>query len=115
MITDLSFPPRCSINDGINPSMTTVPYITVNQIASKITQLGPGTLMAKADIKEVYRIVPIHPDDKHLLGVKWDDKLFIDLALPFGLRSAPLIFTALADGLQWILQQRGIHTTSMIL
>ena len=83
--------------------MTTVSYITVNQIASKITQLGPGTLMAKADIKEAYRIVPIHSDDK------WDDELFIDLALPFSLQSAPLIFTALADGLLWILQQRGIH------
>ena len=33
--------------------------------------------------------------------------MYVDAALPFGLHSAPLIFTALADGLQWVLQQRG--------
>ena len=32
----------------------------------------------------------------------------MDAALPFGLRSAPLIFTALADATQWIMTQRGI-------
>ena len=29
--------------------------------------------------------------------------------LPFGLRSAPKIFTALMDGLEWVLRQRGIE------
>lgn len=32
----------------------------------------------------------------------------IDAALPFGLRSASLIFTALANGLEWILIQRSV-------
>ena len=31
----------------------------------------------------------------------------MDTALPFGLRSAPKVFTALADGLEWILRARG--------
>ena len=29
--------------------------------------------------------------------------------LPFGLRSAPKIFTAVADGLEWIIRQRGVR------
>ena len=33
--------------------------------------------------------------------------MYVDAVLPFGLRSAPKIFTALADALQWILQRRG--------
>ena len=33
----------------------------------------------------------------------------MDACLPFGLRSAPLIFTALADGLEWIVRQQGVH------
>ena len=93
LITDLSFPPRYSVNDGIDPTLTTLSYISVDTVA----QLGAGSLMAKADIQEAYRLVPIHTDDKHLLGLSWQDQLFIDIALPFGLRSAPLIFTALAD------------------
>ena len=30
------------------------------------------------------------------------------ITLPFGLRSAPIIFTALTDALQWILERRGV-------
>jgi len=61
------------------------------------------------DIKDAYRIIPVHPDDQHLLAVQWGQDTFIDRALPFGLRSAPLIFTAVADALAWILHCRGIH------
>ena len=29
--------------------------------------------MVKLDIKEAYRIVPIHPQDQPLLGIMWED------------------------------------------
>ena len=32
----------------------------------------------------------------------------MDKALPFGLRSAPLLFLAVADALQWAMEQRGV-------
>ena len=35
--------------------------------------------------------------------------MFCDAMLPFGLRSAPKIFNAVADGLEWILQRKGIN------
>ena len=60
------------------------------------------------DIEETYRMLPIHPDDKHLLGIKWDNHVFIDITLPFGLHSAPIIFMAITDAHQWILEHRGI-------
>lgn len=50
----------------------------------------------------------MHPDDRLLLGMRWKGKLYVDMALPFGLRSAPKIFTALADALHWILETHGI-------
>jgi hypothetical protein len=34
--------------------------------------------------------------------MKWHEHFFIDLALPFGLRSAPFIFNSLADLFEWI-------------
>ena len=61
------------------------------------------------DIEEAYRIVPVHPDDRHLLGCQSVSQVYIDIAQPFGLRSAPIIFMALADGLQWIIKQRGAY------
>ena len=34
--------------------------------------------------------------------------LFVDAALPFGVRSAPKIFTAVADALEWMVEQEGV-------
>ena len=69
---------------------------------------GPGASLSKIDIKSAYRIIPIHPDDRHLLGIKWEGSLYVDTCLPFGLQSAPKIFTAVADAVQWILEQGGV-------
>ena len=59
--------------------------------------------MAKFDVESPYRSVPAHPSDRHLLGMKWRNQYYADLALPFGLRSAPFIFNAIADLVEWIL------------
>lgn len=64
--------------------------------------------MAKLDLKSVYRRVPVHPDDQPLLGMTWECRTFCNRALPFGLRSAPKLFTAVADGLSWALQCEGV-------
>ena len=53
-------------------------------------------------------MVPIHPEDCHLLGMKWEEMVYVDAALPFGLRSAPKIFTAVADAIQWIVKREGV-------
>ena len=65
--------------------------------------------MAKTDLREAYRVVPVHPEDRPRLGVQWKGDVYLDAALPFGLRSASKIFSAVADGLLWILQARGVE------
>ena len=45
----------------------------------------------------------VPPSDRYLLGMKWRNQYYVDLALPFGLRSAPFIFNAIADMVEWIL------------
>lgn len=55
------------------------------------------------DVKQAYRNIPVHPQDRHLLGMQWKGEVFVDMVLPFGLRSAPLLFTAVADALQWVM------------
>ena len=115
LITDLSFPPGKSVNDGIASDMVSLKYIKVEEIANRVALLGKGSLLAKMDVQEAYRLVPIHNNDKHLLGISSEGQVYIDIALPFGLRSAPLIFTAIADGVQWILEQRGVSDVSHYL
>ena len=108
LITDLSFPQGRSVNDGIDEALSSLSYISVDHIAAKAAQLGPGALLAKVDIESAYRLVPVHPQDRPLLAVQWEGQIFIDTRLPFGLRSAAKIFNAIADTLQWHLHQAGI-------
>ena len=43
------------------------------------------------------------------LGMQWQGEVYVDAALPFGLRSAPKIFNSLADALAWILNHHGVE------
>ena len=80
----------------------------VDDVVQQVLSLGRGTLFAKIDIESAFRNVPVHPHDRHLLGMQWDGQLYVDTVLPFGLRSSPKIFNCIADALQWIAKQRGI-------
>ena len=108
LIVDLSAPPNHSVNDGIDPSLTSLSYSSVDQAVSLCRAHGQGALMAKLDLKSAYRMIPVHPLDQPLLGIEWQGTVYCDLALPFGLRSAPVIFTAVADGLAWALRCKGV-------
>ena len=104
LIVDLSSPGGgASVNNGIDPHEFTLHYITVDQVIRQVSRLGPGALMAKFDVEAAYRNVPVHPSHRVLLGMKWRDQFYVDLVLPFGLRSAPFIFNSIADMVEWIL------------
>ena len=68
-----------------------------------IVKTGKGELMGKVDIKRAYRIIPIPPSDRYLMGMRWKGMFYVDLTLPFGLRSAPGIFNSVADLFEWTL------------
>ena len=106
-IVDLSSPHGSSVNDAIPPELASLHYPRVDQTAALIAQHGWGALIAKLDLHSAYRKIPVHPDDSMLLGIKWLDTIYIDRALPFGLRSASKLFTAVADGFAWALVARG--------
>ena len=94
---DLSSPHDHSVNDGVAEDLFSLQYVTVEEAAAAMVHKGAGALLAKVDIKHAYWNIPIHPDDRWLFGMVGEDALFIDIALPFGLRSAPKIFNAVAD------------------
>ena len=108
LIVDLSAPKGFSINDGVSSELCSLEYTSVDVAASLVERCGRNAWMAKLDLQSAYRMVPVHPYDRPLLAIKWRDRVYEDHALPFGLRSAPKIFTAVADGLAWALIQSGI-------
>ena len=78
-------------------------HVTIDDAIQKIVELGPHALLAKIDIKSAFRLIPVHPADRHWLAMEWEGKILIDTCLPFGLRSAPKLFNNMADLLHWIL------------
>ena len=105
LIVDLSHPIGASVNDDISPDLCSLRYASVDEAVNVIRRLGRDAQLTKLDIKDAYRIIPVHPDDYHLLGISWRGATYIDRVLPFGLRSAPKIFSAVAD---LVLHQQGI-------
>jgi len=103
LIVDLSSPHGHSVNDGIDPEAFNLQYVKVDDIIRMVSKHGRGALMAKFDVEAAYRNVPVHPHDRYLLGLKWRGQYYVDLVLPFGLRSAPFIFNSIADMVEWIL------------
>ena len=106
LIVDLSSPRGRSVNDGISSSLCSLSYASVDNAVNIITMLGRGTSLIKIDLSNSYRMVPVH---QPLLGIRWQGETFIDQALPFGLCSAPKMFTAVADFLAWVLFCEGIQ------
>ena len=78
---------RCTAPYTIDPDEFTMQYIMVDQIIRMISSYGLGAMIAKFDVEAAYRNIAVHPSDRYLLGMRWQKHYYVDLALPFGLRS----------------------------
>ena len=87
--------------------LSSVTYASLDRAVILAQALGKDCLLAKLDLEEAYRAVPVHPSDQRLLAIRWDGVTYLDRALPFGLRSAPKLFSALTDAMMWFLYERG--------
>ena len=115
IIHDLSWPPGSSVNDYISAEDSKIEYISFDSIATKVYNYGPGTLMSKMDLADAYKHILVRPEDWDLLGFTWshtkhdisETVYFVDLTLPFGLRSSAKLFTDMAYALKLAMSYRG--------
>ena len=56
-------PDNLSVNDGILPELCSLEYTKISDVVTELSKMGPGTLLAKIDIKSAYHIIPIHQAD----------------------------------------------------
>ncbi|XP_021342872.1 uncharacterized protein LOC110443160 isoform X1 [Mizuhopecten yessoensis] len=106
LIHDLSYPEGNSINAGISKEKSKVTYDTIDTVISLVKSFGTGCLLAKTDIEDAFRIIPIHPKDYPLLGFTWEDKIYYDCCLPMGASSSCQIFELFSSALQWIMMTK---------
>ena len=99
LIIDLSQPVNDSINEGITKEDFSVQYSGFDAATDMVHKLGRNCHMAKMDIKNAFRLLPIRPSQ---WPPSWKGLYFVEIRLPFGLRSSPGIFNRFADAVCWI-------------
>ena len=81
-----------------------------------IMRLGRDCFLAKTDIKSAFHLLPVHPDDHHLLGLKFQGAFYYDRMLAMGLGVSCQIFEKFSSALQWIAQSKlGVQNMLHIL
>ena len=67
-----------------------------------LLRLPRGTYAAKSDIKDAYRIIPVHPPEHSKLGICFQGKYYYDKCLAMGCSSACQIFEKFATAVHHI-------------
>jgi Na+-translocating ferredoxin:NAD+ oxidoreductase RnfE subunit len=68
----------------IDPVHCTVRYTSLDRVVEMVSKLGKRAEIDVIDIKNAFRLLMVFPGDFDLLGLKIDDKYYIDKCLPMG-------------------------------
>ena len=68
-IYHLSYPDGDCINDHIPKDPYAFQYVRVDDAIRILKSLGPGLFVAKTDLKSAFRLIHVHQEDWHLLGI----------------------------------------------
>ena len=105
LIHHLSYPQDQSINSGIEDKHCTVHYSSIDDAVRLVNGLGPGSFLAKSDLKSAFRLLPIHPSDFELLGFMVGNNYYFDKCLPFGSSISCALFEKFATFLEWLVKK----------
>ena len=106
VIHHLSYPAGGSVNDGIPRERVAVQYGSIDDAIGAIMSRKSVAFMSKCDIECAYRVIPIRPEERGLLGFRWKGKLYFDCALPMGCSSSAAIFQEFSNALVWIAKNK---------
>ena len=71
--------------------------------------INPQDFMVKLDLKDAYLTVGVHPNSQKYLRFIWQGQVYQFQALPFGLNTAPRVFTKLLRPVVAFLRTRNIR------
>ena len=106
MIMHLSYPYGQSINDFIDPEKASTLYQTFDDAIKLVIKQGHFCWLSKGDVKSAFRVASICFKDIKCLGIYFEEKYYVDLALPFGSAISCAIFEDIAALLHWIFEWR---------
>ena len=82
LLHNLSYPyDTTSVNGGIPPNKKEVHYQSFQDATKLVQKHAPAAFLAKTDIADAFRIIPLHPSQYHLTGFYWKG-YYYDRCLP---------------------------------
>ena len=108
---------KCSVNSQMPDTEGSIYYDLFTSAVAMLKESCRGSLLAKLDLRDPYRHIPVCSMDWNLLGVNWMGKFYYPVILMFRGKSASYIFNLFSEALHWIIQntsQQGCSITSMI-
>ena len=106
LLHNLSAPyDNSSVNINIPDTEANVKYATLRN-ALEIIINDKCLFLAKSDIADALRLIPLHPSDFRLMGFKLNNRYYFDKCLPMGCRSSCKIFERFSDSLLHILSEK---------
>ena len=94
--THLSHPSGNSVNDFIDPALSSVSYSSFDNAVSMIKKSGNGALIGKMDCQSAFRLLPCYLGDLDLLGFTLRGQYLVDKMVPMGLKIACKCWECLA-------------------
>ena len=73
------------------------------------TSLIPGEWVSSIDLSDAYLHIPIHPNSRKYLRFCYRSQVFQFTSLPFGLATAPQVFTMIAKEVKLMALSRGLR------
>ena len=71
VINHLSWPLGLSVNDGIPDAEASIGYDSFERAVDDLRASGPGTHLAKLDLRDAFRHIPLRVADWPLFGFVW--------------------------------------------
>lgn len=84
-------------------------HFKMDNINVALDLLFPGAFMASIDLRDAYYTLPLSKSFQPYVCFQWDGKVYQFHAMPFGLTSAPRIFTKVMKVPMATLGQKGIR------
>lgn len=109
LIHNLSAPKRQSVNEAIDGSFCSVKNASLDHAITMLQELGPGTLLAKADVESAFSLLLVHPEEFHLLGFQFEGAFYFDKCIPMGCSVSCAYFEKFSTFLKWAFRKRSGH------
>lgn len=83
-----------------------ITQLYIQDAIKSVKSVGRTCYLAKTDIKNAFRIIPVHPDDYPILGICWDNFFYYDKCMPMGCSSSCKIFETFSTAIEWIARHK---------